>query len=144
MTDMIIIIDTREQLPYNFDPIETVSQALKAGDYSIKGYESVIAVERKTIDDFVSSITHWRDRFMNEMAILAEYEQACIVVEANLRNTLTGEYRSQTHPNSVLGTSIAIELKYGVPVHFCSDRQAAQIWVKRYLSLFYQRRNSDG
>lgn len=135
--DFVIIIDTREQLPYTFGSVETISHALKAGDYSIQGYEAVIAVERKTIDDFVSSITHWRERFMAELAILAEYERACIVVEATLHDTLIGIYRSRTHPSSVLGTAISIELKYGIPVHFCSDRQAAQIFTKRYLKLYH-------
>ena len=69
-----VIIDTREQLPYSFDDekVEAVPKKLGAGDYSLEGYEDRVAVERKTMDDFVNSVVHGRKRFYKELRKLAE------------------------------------------------------------------------
>ena len=81
-----IIIDTREQEGYSFDPrlAATVRRALPAGDYSVAGLESTVAVERKSLDDFVSTVIHGRERFRNELRKLAGYRAACVVVEAGM------------------------------------------------------------
>ena len=53
-----IVVDTREQEPYGFNPdlVRPVRRALPAGDYSVAGLEETIAVERKTLDDFVGTV----------------------------------------------------------------------------------------
>ena len=61
-----IIIDTREQLPYAFGSRPVVRQALPAGDYSVVGFELAVAVERKTLEDFVHSVIRDRERFKKE------------------------------------------------------------------------------
>jgi ERCC4-type nuclease len=45
-----VVVDTREQEPYTFDPrsVTVIRRALPAGDYSIEGHEDSVAVERKT------------------------------------------------------------------------------------------------
>ena len=70
-----IIIDTREQEPYSFDPrlVVAVRRALPAGDYSVAGLEGCVAVERKTLDDFVSTVIHSRERFREELRKLSGY-----------------------------------------------------------------------
>ena len=57
-----LLVDTREQEPYSFDDRLAVAErwALPAGDYSVAGIEGVVAVERKTLDDFVSTVIHSR------------------------------------------------------------------------------------
>ena len=46
-----IIVDTREQIPWNFnrgDWVENIEETkLNQGDYSIKGHETLISIERK-------------------------------------------------------------------------------------------------
>jgi ERCC4-type nuclease len=129
------VIDTREQEPYCFDSklVVPVRRALPAGDYSIRGMEALMAVERKTVDDFVSTVIHSRQRFHRELAKLAAYRRACVVVEASLADLLTGKYTSHAHPESVLGSALAITVDYGIPVFFCSNRQAACRFVQGYL-----------
>lgn len=130
-----IIIDTREQEPYSFDCrlAATVRRALPAGDYSLDGFESVVAVERKTLNDFVSTVIHSRERFREELRKLAAYRAACVVVEAGLVNLLQKRYRGGAHPNAVLGSALSLILDYRVPVFFCSNRQAACHFVQAYL-----------
>jgi len=130
-----IIIDTREQEPYSFDSrlAVTVRRALPAGDYSLDGFESVVAVERKTLDDFVATVIHSRARFCEELRKLAGYRSACVVVEAGLLDLLQKRYRGGAHPNAVLGSALSLILDYRVPVFFCSNRQAACHFVQAYL-----------
>ena len=130
-----IIIDTREQEPYSFDPrlAAAVRRALPAGDYSVAGLDGIVAVERKTLDDFVSTVIHSRRRFREELRKLAGYRAACVVVEAGIGDVLLKHYRGESHPNAVLGNTLSIILDYRVPVFFCTNRQAACHFVQAYL-----------
>ena len=130
-----IIIDTREQEGYSFDPrlAATVRRALPAGDYSLAGLENTVAVERKTLDDFVSTVIHSRARFRNELRKLAGYRAACVVVEGGVLDVLLHRYRGDAHPNAVVGSALSIILDFRIPVFFCSNRQAACQFVQAYL-----------
>ena len=130
-----IIIDTREQEPYSFDPLlaAAVRRALPAGDYSVDGLDGIVAVERKSLDDFVSTVIHSHDRFRAELRKLAEYRAACVVVEAGVSDLLQGRFRGRAHPNAVLGNALSIVLDFRVPVFFCGSRQAACHFTQAYL-----------
>ena len=139
-----IIIDTREQEPYSFDPrlAATVRRALPAGDYSVEGLEQRVAVERKSLDDFVSTVIHGRVRFRNELRKLAGYRAACVVVEAGVLDVLLHRYCGDAHPNAVLGSALSIILDFRIPVFFCSNRQAACQFVQAYLLAAHARWHS--
>jgi len=126
------VIDTREQNGYSFNA-PTVRCALPAGDYSLVGSETRVAVERKSMPDFVSTVIRARKRFHAELRKLAEYEHACIVVEGSLRDLLEGRYPGGAHPNALLGAVVCICVDWGVPVYFCGDRQSAKQFVEAYL-----------
>ena len=68
---MILIVDTREQKPYSniFKKLKQnyLKKKLDIGDYSIKGFETKFSIERKTLNDFICSITRERQRFENEL-----------------------------------------------------------------------------
>ncbi len=55
--DFRIVIDSREQQPYTF-ACEVVKAKLDAGDYSVVGFEQRVAVERKSLRDFVGTVIH--------------------------------------------------------------------------------------
>ena len=76
--DQVIIIDTREQLPFEFEMSET--KTLNIGDYSIAGFEDNIAIERKSITDAVGSVLGGMKRFLREIKSAKE----------NLENTGLG------------------------------------------------------
>jgi len=135
MRRVTIIIDSREREPYAFDPVQVdqVRRALPAGDYSVAGLETRVAVERKSLDDFVSTVIRSRSRFRRELLRLMPYDAACVVVEADLSDVFAGRYRAAAHPASVLGATLSIILDYGIPVFFCSDRQAACRFTQDYL-----------
>ena len=139
-----IVIDTREQEPYSFDPrlATAVRRALPAGDYSVDGIDVCVAVERKTLDDFVSTVIQNRARFREELRKLAGYRAACVVVEAGLIDVLQKRYRGDAHPNAVLGNALSLILDYRVPVFFCTTRQASCQFVQAYLLGAHARWNS--
>jgi DNA excision repair protein ERCC-4 len=139
-----VVVDTREKEPYLFQGggLRVIRRALPAGDYSLAGHEESVAVERKTREDFVSTVIRSRKRFFKELRLLSKYDAACVVVEANLRDILTGAYRSGAHPNAVLGTLLSIVVDFRVPVFFCSDRQVACHFVEGFLLRYYRKVNS--
>jgi len=141
MERVTFIVDTREQEPLSFDPERVVvaRRAISAGDYSLEGHEDSVAVERKSLADFVSTVIRDRERFHKELKRLAQYQAACIVVEADLADVIEGKYASGAHPNSVLGAAISIIVDFGIPVFFCGNRQAACRFVEAYLLRFHKK-----
>jgi len=135
---LTIIIDTREQIPYTFTT-QSMRQKLLAGDYSLAGLETQVAVERKSLADFVHTVTKNRMRFYHELEKLASYEAACIVVEANFHDLINGSYPGGIHPNALIGTVISLIVDFKIPVYFCSDRQAACRFVEEYLTRYYKK-----
>ena len=95
-----------------------------------------MAVERKTLEDFVSNVIRSRKRFRRELQRLAGYE-------ADLSDILGGRYRSGAHTNAVLGTVLSIVVDFDIPVFFCSDRQAACRFVEGFLLRFHRRNYDD-
>ncbi len=134
-----IVIDTREQVPYSFEPARagSVRAALPAGDYSLAGLESVVAIERKSLDDLAATVIRGRDRFHRELQRLACYASACVVVEGSMADVLARRYTSGAHPHAVLGAVVSIIVDYGVPVYFCSSRPLARAFVQDYLLRFH-------
>jgi DNA excision repair protein ERCC-4 len=141
MDRITVVTDSREQLPYIFDPakVATIRKALPAGDYSLVGLEDRVAVERKTLADFVTTVIRGRKRFHRELQKLSFYDAACVVVECNFRDLVDGRYRSDAHPHALIATVASIVVDFGVPVYFCSDRQAACRFVEEYLTRFHRR-----
>ena len=137
----LVVVDTREQQPYAFDPehVATVRRALPAGDYSLEGYEASVAIERKSLEDYVASVVRARARFARELRALAEYDFACIVVEGALDDVLAQRYRSGAHPNAVLGATLSIIVDHRVPGFFCGDRQLACRFVEGLLCRYHRR-----
>ncbi len=50
------VIDTREQTPLTLSPLLSMRATLTTGDYSVRGLENVIAIERKSLSDLVSCL----------------------------------------------------------------------------------------
>jgi ERCC4-type nuclease len=133
-----IIIDTREKIPYEFQSSPSIRGKLDAGDYSISGHEGKIAVERKSLSDFVNTIIHCKDRFRGELKLLAAMDRSCIVVEGDLSSVVDGTFAGNASPSSIFGIAISIIIDMNVPIFFCSDRAAAREFVERYLGRWWR------
>ena len=121
----VLVIDTREQDQLFKRPpkgLVCVRDGLRAGDYSIRGFENCLSVERKSLPDFLSSIGTNRERFKRELGILQGYEHKWIFLEATHEECLTFNEHSSMHPNAVRQTIASIEIRYGIPFYFQKDR----------------------
>lgn len=133
-----IIVDTREQAEYTFE-CSVLRRKLDAGDYSVLGYEHRVAVERKSLADFVHTVIHDFDRFAVELDKLAGMEAASIVVEADLDAVLRGQHAETLRsvaPTAILGIATHIGLRWRTPVFWCGSRQAARAFTDAFLRMF--------
>lgn len=151
-----VLIDQREKLPYSFEglhadakqgnrplivPARTVH--LATGDYTIEGYESRIAIERKGgqggLADLFSTLGQERDRFVRELERLAQMEWAAVVVEASWADVLHGAPFSQLNPKTVFRSIIAWQQRYR-RVHWAmaGDRQLAEVMTFRMLERWWK------
>jgi DNA excision repair protein ERCC-4 len=132
-----IIIDTREQSPYTFGEIPIEVATLQAGDYSIKGMENVVAIERKSLNDYVNTVIHAQERFTNELYKLMSYHHTCIVVEGSVADIMSRKFKSAADPRAVMGKTHAIICNWKVPVMFCGDRQHSIEFCKGWFSFVW-------
>lgn len=90
-----IVIDTREQAPWTWNPgdVTTEVRALAAGDYAlaedceqVRGRATLavrFAIERKSLDDFLGTISVGWDRFLRELDRMTAFPARVIIVEGN-------------------------------------------------------------
>lgn len=136
-----IIVDTREQDPLplaKLDGIATVPGALQSGDYSIPGFEESFAVERKSLNDLVGSLTQDRDRFRRELHRLRGFDVAYLLVEASASDILAGKSFSKANPKALMASLVSFELEFGVHAVFIPSRMDAARWLAR-LAWYYRR-----
>lgn len=136
----IIIVDSREQRPYFFTEgrADTIVKALPAGDYSLQNYETKIAIERKSLNDFVNTVVHAQDRFARELSILRSYPRAWIIVEASMQDILAGNYQSEVQPNALFAMAASIQAIYNIEIQFCGDRETARAWTEEVLIQYWK------
>jgi DNA excision repair protein ERCC-4 len=135
-----IVIDSREQAPWSFGAAVHVRvAALPAGDYSIVGHETEIAVERKSLDDLVGSVTRDNARFQRELNKLASYNYSAVVIEASEADVTSRRYYAKADPDSILSSVASLAIKHRVPFIFVGDRAHAVAWTWRHLHVYWWR-----
>lgn len=137
MTDIKIIVDTREQdsLPLgDIRGVTVVRQGLKTGDYSLVGHEDEICFERKSVPDLVGTLIGGHERFLREMDRMKDYEDKYILVE----HTAGTVYRyCERHGveykfDTIIQSLLAYAYHYRVRVRFCKNREdMAEYIVKK-------------
>ena len=138
------VVDTREQKPLNLEfktgeYLKTVRSTLYTGDYSIKGLESHIAIERKSLDDLMGCIGVQRERFEKEIIRLKGYSVRAIVVESTWKKIEEGNYRSRVSANAAIGTLMGW-IAQGIPIIMCDNHKRAGIFVARMMLITANRR----
>lgn len=112
--------------------VRTEEKHLKTGDYSIKGFEELLTVERKSSDDFVQTFAQGRARFEREHERMAEMiaagGRACVVVEGDLGVILDELPLSGRRllPESVMGTVESWSRRFNVHYYFLGTRARAE------------------
>jgi ERCC4-type nuclease len=141
------VVDTREQRAYTFQESRVggvVQAALPAGDYSVQGFETQIAIERKSLSDYISTVIHAHGRFARELALLKTYPRAWIVVEGSLDDILQDRYDSRASPQSLLAITASLMTQYHIPVLFAGDRPSARALVEELLVQWHSHQIQKG
>jgi len=119
-----VIIDYREKnslIPSELKSLglEIELRELKVADYIIQG----VAIERKTVSDFISSMKN--RRLLKQLEELQQYQDKLLVVEGIDEQDLytDSEEIIGMHPNSVRGFLLSILLKYKIPIIFTKNYQ---------------------
>ena len=133
------IIDTREQCPLDLSPLQSVTGTLTTGDYSIRGLESIIAIERKSLPDLLGCVGQHRERFDREVMRLLAYPCRAIVVESTWADLEAGEWQSRITPAAAIGSLLGW-IAAGVPIIMAGDHARAGRYVGRLLFTAARRR----
>jgi ERCC4-type nuclease len=144
-----ILVDTREQTPLDFTRFsnwigETKKHKLTIGDYSIEGMENILAIERKSLTDLITTLMQNRKRFFKLCEKLAKYRWRALLVEASyeeIKSPYDEEY-TQAHPNAVSGSLDALEAKFGIPIIYASSyrhlaEEKAASWLSKHFTYWY-------
>lgn len=131
---LTIRIDTREQDPLRFD-----SEYVRAGagtvpvfDYALEGDQDNFAVERKSLDDFISSVTlaaNWKRELAKIERARAWGKPIVYILEADFRGI--GEYDYSRHhsgaitPQFVYRRIAELVFEHGAVVWFAGGRREA-------------------
>lgn len=138
------IIDSREQTPVLLklnekgDILNSQVGTLYTGDYSIKGFEDLIAIERKSLSDLMGCIGSGRERFEKEIQRLRGYEVKSIVVEGSWHDIETGNYRSKVKPTAAIGTLMGW-IAMGIPITMAESHDRAGLFIARMLFISARR-----
>lgn len=123
---MRILVDTREPWPHPWSKhvpeVEFVREGLETGDFALAGHP-LIAIERKTVSDFMGSITSERDRFERELKRSLLLDFFTIIVEGSLSDCIGGGMSV----NSVIGTVAAFSRRRYPIIFAGSESMAARI-----------------
>jgi hypothetical protein len=140
-----VIRDTREKEGYGWTFLShtmkrrppicdgMIEQKLEVGDYSLIGYEDILAIERK--EDFSELWVNYstRDRFERELDKMSGFKYPYVLVESQLTpdhfNLSPPQYETKAPGKALIRWIISLSVKYGVhimPVGQCG-RKTAQI-----------------
>jgi hypothetical protein len=146
----VLICDTREQKELDID-MPVVDQKLDVGDYGLAGkHDKKIYIERKSLNDFVGTLSGGFDRFEREIK-RAKDDGAYLVllIEAGIEqalgfNSLPSMRFTKTNPAHIFKNLRDLLHKYdNIQALFVTDRKVAAKMVVKLLSLGEDVKNID-
>ena len=155
----VVLVDSREREPlplFENHPNWIGGErrvALKTGDYTVEGMESLLALERKSLADLVACTVTRRKQFLTACSRLARLRWKAILVEATFEDIKGGFepfcIRTEVHPNAVCGTLDAIEAKFGIPIIYSSSIQdlateRAASWISKHFTYWWLEQQGYG
>ena len=134
----VILVDTREQSPFDFSRFEgwfagIEKKPLKLGDYSVAGLEDVCVVERKDLPDLIHSLTDDRSVFVNRLRRMSRYPHRLLVITAALGQVKSPYPHGDTNPNRITQSLIAVLAGLRVPFLCTETHELGEELVASYL-----------
>jgi ERCC4-type nuclease len=143
-----IIVDTREQKPWEFTEYATAVRKLDTGDYSVEGLEQILCIERKrNVSEIANNITE--SRFKDVLSRMSKYRFPFILLEFDLQQVLDFPVGSdipksvwpkiKISPKYILKCILEMSLVYNIYVIFCGSKSNAEIYATSIMKKVYDK-----
>lgn len=159
LKSIVVVVDTREKenshITTYFDNkgITYIKKALSNGDYNFYIPQNVelglyrniwfdkdIMIERKaSLDELALNLTKERARFEEELSTSKALWKYLIIENAEYKDILNGNYRSDYNSKSFLGSLHSFHFKYDLQIIFMPDKSLTPVWT--YATMQYYARN---
>lgn len=147
-----IVVDTRERIPFDYEGDEEfeaiIHEKLDAGDYSLKGFEHIIVIERKAnADELYNNFTQNKDRIFAEFERLRGHKIKIMMIEQSCEDVMNPlnyyvnkkgiNKRAASMPVAVVAANLnTLIVEYGVQVIFAGSK--ARSMTKNILLAAYK------
>ena len=130
--DFCLVIDTREQHPL-FHPLPkgllVVRDTLTHGDYSIRGFENKIAIERKKMSDLMSYIGIERDKTAVKLHAMKDLYFKALVVEEAWDDLFLPKQYSKVPAEVIRQALVSFNVRFGLHIFVHPYREVIERWV---------------
>lgn len=132
---IVVIRDDREKNPWDEEYLgpgfSVVTARLQTGDYTIKGMQDLVAIEKKSSWDEIAidiSKVKYRENFVNMLRRMKQYPVRILVVESDMgKISMAGlKYTPHITSYSVQGWVLNICLEYGIQLLPVGSRHRAK------------------
>lgn len=130
--DFCLVIDTREQHPL-FHPLPkgllVVRDTLTHGDYSIRGFEDKIAIERKKMSDLMSYIGVERDKTAVKLHAMKDLTFKALVVEEAWDDLFLPKQYSKVPSEVIRQALVSFNVRFGLHIFVHPYRDVCERWI---------------
>lgn len=133
------LIDSREQAPLCLDPLKVKIATFATGDYSLRGLEHVVEIERKSLVDLIGCVGRERERFDREVQPLLAFPVRTLLVEATWADIEAGDWRCKVTPAQVEGSLLGW-IASGLQVELIGSHERAERFPAKNLFAVARRR----
>ena len=135
---VLVVRDSREQIPLDLAPMPTVDGCLPTGDYALAAAPSIAVVERKSLPDLIACCGQERERFQREVDRLMAFPARLLIVEADWETIESGLWRGKVSAASVVGSLLGWQAQ-GLPVLLAGNHERAGRFAARFLYIAARR-----
>lgn len=145
-----IIVDYREKNSLVISElihlgVEIEFKALKVADFISKD----VAIERKTVNDFISSLIN--KRIFKQLEEIKQYPKYFLIIEGIEEQELYNDHPEGISGNAIRGMILSIILNYNVPIIFTKDEKDTAMFLnvllrkqkKKHFSLNPKKKSRD-
>ena len=136
---IIALVDSREKQPLDLSPLRSEVATLSTGDYSVRGLEHLVAVERKSLSDLLGCVGQHRDRFERELDRLRAYPSRLLLIEASWGDIEAGQWQNRITSSQVTGSLLAW-IEGGTPILMAGNHERAGRFAAKFLFTCARRR----
>jgi len=146
--EFTIIVDTREQIPWEFGHHTTSKKKLHTGDYSIEGMENILAIERKmSVSEIATNITE--NRFKDVLERLGKIPHSYLIMEFDIEDIYTFPVGSDIPKRLwdklrvkgfyIMKVLLEASLNYNIQLLFCGDSENAERTAVSLMKRVYEK-----